>query len=332
MPDGTLLLTRGEVAALLDLDECIVAVEEAFRLHAEGRSLSPGSLGVEAPGGGFHVKAAGLELSRPYFAAKINANFPDNSSRFGRPSIQGLILLCDAENGHPLAVMDSIHVTILRTGAATAVAAKHLARPDSRVAAICGCGNQGRIQLRALAAVLPLERAEVFDTDTVRAERFARDVSEELGIDARPAPDVASAVGSSDVCVTCTPARRFFLERHMVRPGTFIAAVGADSPHKQELDPELFAESRVVADDLEQCAAFGELHHALDAGQITLGGVHGELAEIVAGQKSGRVSEEEITIFDSTGTALQDVAAAALVYEKARAGGIGRRIDFFAGA
>jgi alanine dehydrogenase len=139
-PNGTLLLSRHDVAALLTLDECIVAVEQAFKAHAEGRSLRPGVLGVHARGGGFHIKAAGLELSRPYFAAKVNGNFFQNNQRFGLPNIQGLIVLCDAENGSPLAVMDSSEITILRTGAATGVATKYLARIDASVATISGHG------------------------------------------------------------------------------------------------------------------------------------------------------------------------------------------------
>jgi len=147
----TLLLNRGDVAALLGLDECIDAVEQAFKAHAEGRSLPPGVLGVHAKDGGFHIKAAGLDLGRPYFAAKVNGNFFRNRERFDLPNIQGLIVLCDAENGAPLAVLDSIEITILRTGAATALAAKYPARDDATVATICGCGNQGRVSARNLA-------------------------------------------------------------------------------------------------------------------------------------------------------------------------------------
>jgi alanine dehydrogenase len=156
-PAGTLLLTRREIRALLSLEECIAAVEQAFRFHAEGWTFPPGVLGIHAPRGGFHIKAAGLKLDRTYFAAKTNGNFSQNMSRFGMPSIQGIIVLCDGENGYPLAIMDSIEITLTRTAAATAVAAKHLARPDSTVATICGCGNQGRVQLRALATVCRLE-------------------------------------------------------------------------------------------------------------------------------------------------------------------------------
>jgi alanine dehydrogenase len=325
---GTLVLTRADVQALLGLDECLAAVESAFRLHALGKSLAPGVLGVPSRGGGFHVKAAGLDLGRLYFAAKTNGNFPDNPARRGLPAIQGLVVLCDGDDGRPLAVMDSIELTIRRTAAATAVAARWLARPDAEVLTVCGCGEQGRAHLRALARVLPLRRAFVFDKDGAAARACAEQLSAELGIDVTPVPDHVEAVRASDVCVTCTPSRQPFLLRDQVRPGTFIAAVGADSPDKQELDPALLAAGVVVADVLEQCASIGELHHALAAGALTRADVHAELAEVVAGRKPGRRSRDEVTIFDSTGTALEDVAAAAVVYERALAGGIGRNVAF----
>jgi len=323
----TLVLTRRDVQQLLGMDDCIAAVEAAFRLHAEGRSLSPGVLGVRAPEGGFHIKAAGLKLSRLYFAAKTNANFTGNPRRHGLPAIQGVIVLCDADNGCPLAVMDSMEVTARRTGAATAVAAKWLARPEASTVTICGCGSQGREQLRALTRVLPLRRAYAFDLEEAKAQAFARDLSEELGFEVTPTRDHAAAARSSDVCVTCTPSRAPLLLRDHVRPGTFVAAVGADSPDKQELDPRLMAEAVIVVDMLDQCASIGDLHHALEAGVLTRGAVHAELADVVTGRKPGRRSEQEITVFDSTGTALEDVAAAAVVYERAVAAGLGLAVD-----
>lgn len=322
----TCVLTRGDVRALLGWDECIGAVEDAFRLHAQGRSLSPGVLGVHAPQGGFHVKAAGLALGRLYVAVKTNANFTDNPRRHGLPAIQGVIVLCDGDDGRPLAVMDSIEVTIRRTAAATAVAARSLARADSRTVTVCGCGSQGRAHLRALSRVLPIERAWVFDSDAAAARACAADLSAELGIEVAAVGRPADGLATSDVCVTCTPSRAPFLMRGDVRPGTFVAAVGADSADKQELDPQLLSASVVVADLVEQCAAIGELHHALAAGAMSKEAVHAELAEVVAGTKPGRRSADEITLFDSTGTALQDVAAAALVYEKALAQGVGGRV------
>src|SRR5712691_9595509 len=314
---GTLLLARPDISALLTLDECIAAVEDAFRHQGEGTSPAPKVLGMAARDGGFHIKAALLSSSPPYFAAKLNGNFFYNAQRFAMPNIQGLIVLCDATNGYPLAVMDSVEITILRTGAATAVAAKHLARPDSRVATICGCGNQGRIQLRALCRVLALEHVYAFDVDEAQARRFAAELSRELELAIEVVGQPASAVPKSDVCVTCTPAKKYFIHQEHVAPGTFLAAVGADNEEKQELDPQLFVSNKVVADVLDQCAEIGDLHHAVAQGLVQPSSVYAELGELAAGRKPGRTSREEITIFDSTGTALQDAAAAAVVYERA---------------
>jgi len=325
---ATLQLTRSEVAKLLTLDECIVAVENAFRLHGEGRLQAPQVLSLHTGEGGFHVKAALLPLSRSYFAAKLNGNFFRNRERFNLPNIQGVVLLCDGENGYPHAVMDSIEITILRTGAATAVAAKHLARKDARVASICGCGNQGEVQLRALSRVLHLEEALAFDVVADRARRFAQRLSSELNLEVRATDDLASAIRRSDVCVTCTPSKTPFVKNQHLPKGIFLAAVGADSPEKQELDSDILASNKVVTDILEQSAEIGELHHALVHGLTRKDKVHAQLGEIVAGVKPGRTSADETIIFDSTGTALQDVAAAALVYEKALREGRGTWLDF----
>jgi alanine dehydrogenase len=325
-----LLLIRQDVCHLLTIDDCIAAVEGAFRMYGAGKAPPPGVLSVHTNGGGFHIKAGVLELSRSYFAAKVNGNFPGNPARCGLPTIQGVIVLADAETGRPLAVMDSMEITTLRTGAATAVAAKYLARKNSRVATICGCGNQGCAQLRALARVLPLEKVFAYDLSADRSRQFAAGVSAELGIPVTAAPDLSVAVRESDVCVTCTPAQKAFLRREDVRPGTFVAAVGADNPAKQELEPALMAASKIVVDVLEQCATMGDLHHALAAGAVSKSDVYAELGELVAGKKPGRTSEQEITIFDSTGMALQDVAAAAVTYEKALRTGAGMVVELAA--
>ena len=326
--DGTVVLTRSDVAALLSLEECIAAVEQAFRLHGEGKAGPPGVLALHSAEGAFHIKAGILSgSSRPYFVAKGNTNFAHNPQRYGLPAIQGVIVMCDAVDGRLLALLDSIEITIQRTGAATAVAAKYLARPESRVATICGCGNQGRVQLRALRTVLPLEQVNAFDLDAKQAERFAAEMSAELGIKVQAVTDLGAAARGSDVCVTCTPSKQAYFKKDYVRPGTFVAAVGADAPDKQELEPALLVGSKLVTDVTEQCATLGELHHALGAKLLTRGDVHAELGEVVARRKPGRTSDDEITIFDSTGMALQDAAAAILVYERALAAGRGLKVN-----
>ena len=325
-----LVLTPREIQNLLTLDDCIEAVERAFRLYGNGAASPPAVLSMHTEGGGFHVKTGILDLDRLYFAAKVNSNFADNANRFGLPTIQGVIVLCDADNGTPLAVMDSRHVTSLRTGAATAVAAKYLARHDSQVVTICGCGNQGRVQLRALCCMRQIKTAFAYDRSEEQASRFAREMASELKITLVPTTDLADAVRKSDICVTCTTSQKPLLGPNDARPGIFIAAVGADNPHKLEIHPSLMAKAKIVCDVLEQCAAMGDLHHALNAGVITRADVHAELGVVIAGKKSGRESDHEIIIFDSTGMALQDVAAAAILYKKAEKQGCGLRLSFAA--
>lgn len=317
-----ILLTGTEVARLLPMADCIAAVERAFQALAEGRAPPPGVLGTHVEGGGFHIKTAVLD---DFYAAKINGNFPGNPTRSGLPTIQGVAILADARDGRPLAIMDSIELTARRTGAATALAARHLARADARIAAIIGCGRQALSQIEALKAVRPLTRVQAFDRDTTRARQFAEDASA-LGLDVMLADNIRAALAGADMCVTCTPSHRPILSAADVPTGMFIAAVGADNPEKQELAPGLMASARVVVDLLDQCAAIGDLHHAIAAGAMTVAQVHGDLADLLTGRKSGRVGVDEITIFDSTGTAIQDVAAAALVHERARAAGIGLEI------
>jgi ornithine cyclodeaminase/alanine dehydrogenase-like protein (mu-crystallin family) len=322
--DGTLLLSREEVASLVDLGDVIEAVERAFAAFAKGSIPAPGILSCAVEGGGFHVKTAWLPPPEGCFAVKANANFPGNRSRSGRPTIQGVIVLFDGDGGFPLAVMDSIEITMLRTAAATAVAARYCARADARTVTICGCGDQARAQLLALGRVRPLARVFAYDIDARRAEALAASLPE-AHFETLAVRDLRAALAQSDICVTCTPSRVPFITREDLAAGTFVAAVGADSEEKQELATDLVASSAVIVDLGEQCASIGELHHALDAGLMTLDQIRAELGEVVTGKKAGRISDDEIVIFDSTGTALQDVATALLVFERALSEGVGSR-------
>jgi ornithine cyclodeaminase/alanine dehydrogenase-like protein (mu-crystallin family) len=319
-----LLFSRQAVRELLSLDDCIDAVERAFAAHGRGEAAPPASLRMMTGEGGFHVKAATLSSGRRrYFTAKLNGNFPANPQRRGLPAIQGLVLLADAETGEALAVMDSIEITILRTAAATAVAARRLARPESATVTVCGCGNQGQAQLAAISRVLPIRRVFAWDQHEATAAAFA-------GAMATPerrverAATLRAALAQSDVCITCTPSRRAFVMAGDLRPGTFLAAVGADNPQKQEIDPALLAQSAVWVDSLDQAAKGGDLHHALAAGVMRTADVRGELGALVAGRIPGREDADTITVFDSTGVALEDAAAAIVVYERGKGVGAPR--------
>lgn len=315
-PSGTLVLSRRDVAGLMDHAAWLESVEMGFRAAAEGSALAPLPMAIDGWGGAFHAKGASLALDRRYVALKFNGNFPSNAKKWSLPTIQGAILLCDGETGSLLAIMDSIEVTLRRTAAATALAARFLARPESETILICGCGEQGAAQLEALRAVLPLRRVFAWDQDYARAEKFAQSQSE-TRLNVEVAADLADAARNSEVIVTCTTARSPFLQVSCVSPGAFVAAVGADSPEKNEVQPELMKAAVTVTDVLAQCAVMGDLHHAIRAGKMRHEDVHAELHELVAGVKSGRTNDTQITLFDSTGTALQDVASAAFIYERA---------------
>lgn len=326
--DGTLILNRGEIAHLLSMEECITAVEHAFKLYGEGKTMAPKMLGIPLTAGGFHIKAAVMELSKTYFVAKINANFPGNPAQFNLPTIQGIIAVSDGSNGRLLALMDSIEITIIRTGAATAIAAKYLALPDAKVATICGCGNQGRISFEALLKIRSLEKVFAFDIDALQARKLASEFVHLTEVIPITQSELSKSMRQSCICVTCTPSKKPFIRKEDIMPGTFIAAVGADNEEKQELYSDLLASNKIVADMAEQAGSIGELHHAIREGKISPSAIHAELGEIIAGRKPGRESKEEIIIFDSTGIALQDVAAASIVYEKAIAMELGIRMNF----
>jgi ornithine cyclodeaminase/alanine dehydrogenase-like protein (mu-crystallin family) len=321
-----LVLSRRDVARLMDYADYVDAVEAAFRAAADGSALAPPAAAFHLPQGSFHAKAAALMEGEPAtIAIKLNGNFPGNPAAHGLPTVQGIIYLADADNGRPLALMDSIEVTINRTGAATTLAARHLARRDSRVATICGAGVQGRIQLRAIAAALALRSVKVWDANPDAARRMVDELGPAAGFDVSVAGSLA-AVRESDVVVTCTSAREAFLTPDLIRPGTFIAAVGADNSDKQEIDPRLYAASLAVVDSLDQAAEIGDLHHALAAGLVRREDVHATLGEILSGTRPGRSDPESITLFDSTGMGLQDVAAAAAIYRRALTAGAGTRL------
>jgi ornithine cyclodeaminase/alanine dehydrogenase-like protein (mu-crystallin family) len=313
----SLVLARRDIAELMAPSDWLGAVEAGFRAAAEGKAEAPPPMHLAGDGGGFHAKGASLTLGgRRYAALKLNGNFPGNEARFGLPTIQGAILLCDGGNGTLLAILDSIEVTLRRTAAATALAARHLARPDSATLLVCGCGAQGAAQAEALEAVLPLRRRLAWDRDAERAAALGE-----------PVEDLAAAARKADVIVTCTTAHAAFLGPDHVGPGTFVAAVGADAPDKSEIAPALLAKALLVTDVTDQCAAMGDLRHALAAGAVRREDVHAELAELVSGAKPGRTDDAQITLFDSTGTALQDVAAAAMIYARAVERGSGAGIE-----
>lgn len=322
------MLSRADIVGLLSPTDYITAVTEAFRAEGHGATEAPPPLHVSAAEGGFHTKGALLRLpdGRAFVGVKINANFPGNPARHDLPTIQGVIVLSDATSGTPLAIMDSIEVTVRRTAAATALAARHLARSRARTVTLVGCGAQAAAQIEALIAVRPVEQVFLVDIDHAKAMSLAETIRERLPLRVAAMSDRSRATRASDIIVTCTTSTTPFLGPSDVAAGAFIAAVGADAPHKSEIAPALMARAKIVADSVAQCREMGDLHHASDNGTC----VYGSLAEIVCGIKPGRETEDEITLFDSTGVAIEDVASSVCVWERANSARRGHIVKLIA--
>lgn len=315
-----LLLSRSAIASLATARDYLAAMEAAFVDLAHGRFEVPEVGHLAGVGGAFHVKSARRDGSRALAVIKVNGNFPKNVHQGKLPTIQGFIALLDAECGCILALMDSIEITARRTAAATALAAKWLAKRESRTLAMIGCGVQARYQLEALRDVVPIESVVLCDPRDDAAVALASRVRE-LGLQARRVNDGRTAAQAADIVVTATTSAKPVLCLADIRPGTFVAGIGADNPSKHELAADLLKASRVVVDSLAQASAMGDLHHAIAAGAMRSEDVHGELAQLTTAQISGRSSDDERWVFDSTGLSIQDLAAAAMIYERVCATG-----------
>lgn len=316
------LLNEGQLRQAVGLDrEAVDCVEQAFEALATKAVSMPPIMRLDVPenNGEVDIKTAyvpGLES----FAVKMSTGFFDNPT-LGLPSLSGLMVLFSAKTGVVEALLlDNGYLTDIRTAAAGAVAAKHLAREDARSAAIFGAGVQARLQLKALTLVRPIERAILWARRPEQARKTASDLSRELGIPVEVSGSPRDAARGADILVTTTPAEQPLLEAAWLEPGQHITAMGSDSPHKNEIEPALVAAADLyVADRRAQCAALGELHHAIAAGVVPANFEVPELGEIIVGQKTGRSDPAQVTLVDLTGTGVQDTAIATLARAKAQA-------------
>ena len=321
------ILTEAELRQCVELDlEVIDAIADAFAALAAGRVVMPPILHMDLPEahGEVDVKTAYVS-GLPSFALKVSPGFFDNP-RLGLPSVSGMMMLLSATTGRLEALhLDNGYLTAVRTAAAGAVAARHLARQDARVAGVIGAGVQARLQILALAKVRPLERVLVWARDGAKADACADDLSARLGLEAIVVNSAERLVLEADVVVTTTPARDPLVVADWLHPGLHITAIGSDAPDKNELHPAVLERADLlVCDARAQCARLGELHHALDHG-IELATT--ELGEITGGARPGRTDDDQITVCDLTGTGVQDTAIALLAYRKAIARGFGTTIE-----
>jgi alanine dehydrogenase len=324
----SLILTAAEIMQVLDMDLALAAVREAFRAHGQGRANMPPKVHLNLAGGSFKAMYGEIILPAGHICGvKWNANFPENP-RQGRLTITGKLLLNDPETGLELADLDATHITAYRTGGAGGLAVEHLAREDAARLGLVGAGVQARTQVEAILKVRPIKEIVVYNRHLAHAQAFAAAVAATYGIGARAVATGREAVYGQDIVVTTTPSATPVVFREWVSPGTHINAVGADSPGKQELDPAILRAARVVVDDWAQCREIGEINVPLARGEFGPEQVYGTLGEIVAGKKPGRAGPEEITVFDSTGMAIQDLSLGLEILRRAREQGLGEEKAF----
>jgi len=324
------MLSGSEVEELISIRETIEAVEKAFRAKGLGKVQMPPKsyVSFDRYGGDFRVMPAYLEEMGAAGVKIVNVH-PKNPTVYGLPTVMATILLLDPKTGAPLAIMDGTLITNLRTGAGGAVAAKYLARKDSKVVAMVGAGVQAKTQLLALNEVLKIEEVMVNDLSTKAAEKYVSELGMKLDVDMRVIGKTKDAVEVADIVVTTTPSRKPIVLNDYVKEGTHINAIGADAPGKQELDPKILLRAKVVVDDFEQAIHGGEMNVPISKGIVSRENIYADLGEIITKKKPGRTSRDEITVFDSTGLAIQDIATDWIVYKKAKKLGKGREVKLF---
>jgi alanine dehydrogenase len=320
----TLILGRTEMMGLVTPAEYVQCVEQAYRMHGQGRySMEPkGHIVLDKYPGEWEAMPSYIE--EPEAAAcKWVSIREQNRERFGLPTVFSILIYTHPETGFPLAICDGSHHTVMRTGAAAAVSAKWLARKDSKVLAIVGAGNMAEGAIETCSEVFAWEEVRVWSRSSATLDRFAERYAGRFPFRLRPSTDLAGVVTGADVVVTITPARDPIVLDEWISPGTHIAALGADKGGDQELDGRILQRARIFVDDIRQCRRDGEINVPLAEGLISESDIAGEIGEVVAGAKPGRTSDAEITVFDSTGIALQDSATVPLEYERALAAGVG---------
>ena len=326
-----LLLTEKEIEPLLSMPEVMDAVESAFKEKGLGFVQMPPKIYLSYTKYNGDLRAMPSYLERlGVSAVKVVNAHPDNQAKFGLPTVMATIILIDPRNGAPLAIMDGTRITAMRTGAAGGLAAKYLARQNSKVVGLVGAGTQSRTQLEALLAIYKkLDLVKVWSRTKESREKFASEMKAayEGLTDIASVERTEDAVRGVDILVTTTPSRAPIVMDKWVTKGTHVTCIGADAPGKEELDPDILKRSKIVVDDWEQASHSGEINVPLAQGKITRGNVWGDICEIAAGQKLGRTSEGEVTVFTSTGLAVQDAVTAKLAYDKALQKKVGRWIE-----
>jgi len=322
--DQVLLVSEKEVKDLLSMDETIGAVEETFREKGLGKTQMPPKsyLFFESYQGDVRIMPSYVESTHSAGVKIVNVH-PNNPARFGIPTVMGIITLIDPRTGAITAIIDGTYITSMRTGATGAVATKYLARKNSRKLGLVGAGVQARTQLQAISRVLKLEEVYVWSVPESTIDSFINTEQRNFEFEFIHCKSCEDCVSKSDVISTVTPSYDPVVNSEWVAAGTHINAMGADAPGKEELDPRILLKSKVIVDDITQAVHSGEINVPISKSLFSEGRIHCELSDIITGKKTGRNSNDEITVFDSTGLSILDVSTATLVYKKAVESNVG---------
>lgn len=326
----TAIITKKEIEKVLSIKDVVNVVEKAFKLHGQNKVQMPAKSYLNFGVGDLRSMPAFIDDKSMYIAGIKSVNVhPDNPRKYKLPTVMATILLTDPKTGYNIAILDGTLITSLRTGAAGAVAAKYLSRIDSKVAGFIGTGAQARTQLDALMTVRKIKQIKAWSPFVKSTTGFCAWAKKRYNVQVIHAHSIKHAVEDCDIVTTVTPSRKPLVKKVWVAPGTHINAIGADAEGKEELDPKLLKAAKVVIDDWNQASHSGEINVPLSKGLFAKKDVYAQLGQIVAGKKRGRVNKKEITVFDSTGLAIQDVSTAFLVYKKLKSRGKLREIKLF---
>lgn len=318
----TLVMNKSTVRDLLHMPDVIKVVEDAFRVWAQGKGDMPAKAYLVVEQGDFRAMPAAILGAAGMKWVNVH---PENPSR-GLPTIMAVLIYNDPETGYPLAVMEATEITAYRTGATAAIASKYLARRDSNTLGIVGAGRQAYTQIMAHAELFDLKLIKVFDPIRTAIEKLSHSFPEYSLTECS-----LEEVVASDIVCTLTLSRAPLLRKKWITPGTHINAIGADAKGKEELEPSILREAIVVVDDLGQASAAGQINVPLAEGFLSIEDIYATLGEVIAGKKQGRKDRKSVTVFDSTGVAIEDMAVARLIYEKAKKAASCPSVDFVEG-
>ena len=325
-----LWLTRSDVENLLDMPAAIEAVADAFRLIYQGEAELPvrANIPVARHDGSLMSMPAYLGGQMDALGAKLISFYGTNPTVRGLPAIQGNVVLFDGRDGALLALMDAGYLTAMRTGASGGVAARYLAREDARTLTIFGSGVQAPYQVEAVLCERAIEQVFVISRTPANAEALAGELRRSFGVSVEATTDVDKAVKAADIVVTATSAHDPLFDGELLRPGVHVTGIGSHLPYASEVDITALRRAKVVVDQMSACLEeAGDLVQPISAGLYETSQIHAEIGAIIAGDRSGRSSEDEITFFKSVGLAAQDVAVARVVYQRAVEQGAGTSLE-----